>query len=112
MAIITCTFAPTCCLRDYSRPERWNRLYRKVVDRMLARRHAVTDFFFSLEPLDPPGRVERIFSLARQFVVEVETHPVKPDEYRALTGGEILRWAGDIPIARRTSVPQQERLRK
>ena len=90
----------------------WNRLYRKVVDRILARHHTVTDFFFSLEPLEPPGRLERIFSLAHQFVVEVETHPVKPDEYRFLTGGEVFRLAGNVQIARRFSVPQRGRLRK
>jgi len=81
-----------------------NRLYRKVVDRMLTRRHALTDFFFSLPPLEPPGRLERISSLARRFVVEVETHPLDAQEYRFLAGGEIFRWAGDIPIARRFAV--------
>jgi hypothetical protein len=83
-----------------------NRFYRKVVDRMLARRHRLTDFFFSLSPLEPPGRLERIFSLARRFVVEVETHPLDAEEYRFLAGGEIFRWAGDCPIARRFWVPR------
>jgi len=81
-----------------------NRFYRKVVDRMLARRHRLTDFFFSLAPLDSPGRIERIFSLARRFVVEVETHPLDAKEYRFLAGGEIFRWAGDVPIASRFAV--------
>ena len=81
-----------------------NRFYRKVVDRMLARRHRLTDFFFSLPPLEPPGRLERIFSLARRFVVEVETHPLEAEEYRFLTEGEIFRWAGDVPIASRFAV--------
>ncbi len=76
-----------------------NRFYRKVVDRMLARRHRLTDFFFSLSPLEPSGRLERIFSLARRFVMEVETHPHDAEEYRFLAGGEIFRWAGDVPIA-------------
>ena len=31
----------------------FNRLYRQVVDRMLARRHRVVDFFFSLAPVEP-----------------------------------------------------------
>lgn len=77
----------------------YNRLYRRVVDRMLARRHRLTDFFFSLPPLEPPSRLERIFSMARQAVVELETHPVNPEEYRFLAGGEIFRWTGDCPIA-------------
>jgi hypothetical protein len=78
-----------------------NRFYRKVVDRLLARRHRLTDFFFSLPPLEPPERLHRIFSMGRQFVVEVETHPVKPEEYRFLQGGEIFRWTEDCRIAPR-----------
>jgi chitin disaccharide deacetylase len=60
-----------------------NRLYRKIADRILARRHHLTDYFFSLAPIEPQ-RIEKIFSLARQFTVEVETHPVNPDEYTFL----------------------------
>jgi len=78
-----------------------NRFYRKAVDRMLAHGHRLTDFFFSLPPLETPGRLERIFSLARGFVVELEAHPANTEEYRFLAGGEILRWAGDRPIAPR-----------
>jgi chitin disaccharide deacetylase len=76
-----------------------NRFYRRVVDRMLARHHSVVDFFFSLMPLKAELRLQRIFSLGRQFVVEVETHPINPPEHQFLTGGELLRWAGDYPIA-------------
>ena len=79
----------------------FNRLYRGWVDRMLARRHRLTDFFFSLPPLQPPCRLHRIFSLARQFVVEVETHPIKTEEYRFLAEGEILRWVEECGIAPR-----------
>jgi hypothetical protein len=82
-----------------------NRLYRRSVDRLLAKRHRLSDFFYALPPLEPAGRLEEIFSLARRSVVEVETHPVNSDEYRFLTGGEIFRWAEDIPIATRYSVP-------
>ena len=78
-----------------------NRLFRWFVDTMLARRHRVVDFFFSLPPLEPPSRLQRIFSLARRFVVELETHPVKPEEYQFLSGGDIFRVAGDLPIASR-----------
>jgi predicted glycoside hydrolase/deacetylase ChbG (UPF0249 family) len=76
-----------------------NRTYRRLVDRMLARRHRLADYLFSLPPLEPPSRLERIFSLARQHVVEVETHPVQPEEYRFLTGGGIFRAAGNVRIA-------------
>jgi hypothetical protein len=71
----------------------WNRCYRKAVDRALARRHRLTDFFFSLQPLGPSERLRRIFSLAGEFAVEVETHSINPEEYQFLVGGEMLRWA-------------------
>lgn len=77
-----------------------NRLYRGAIDASLARRHRLTDCFFSLDPLEPSGRLRRIYSLARNSVVELATHPVHPDEYRYLAGGEILRELGDIQIAR------------
>jgi hypothetical protein len=81
-----------------------NRLYRRGIDRILARRHRVGDFFFSLPPLEPASRLAGIFSAARQSVVEVETHPVCPAEYRFLTGGELFRWTEDLPIATRYAV--------
>lgn len=78
-----------------------NRLYRRFVDLMLVRRYHITDFLFSLLPLEPAGRLERIFSLARQFIVEVETHPINLPEYKFLIEGEIFRLAGELPIAPR-----------
>lgn len=82
-----------------------NRLYRQIVDRILARRHRLTDFFFSLPPLSPPSRLQRIFSLANEFTVEVETHPVCPEEHGFLTGEEILRLTANVrtPLLRATS---------
>lgn len=71
-----------------------NRSYRMVIDSWLARSHPMTDYFFSLPPLESP-RVERIAALAREAVVEVETHPINPDEYRFLLSGELLRCAGE-----------------
>jgi hypothetical protein len=76
-----------------------NRAYRRFVDGRLIRRHRLADFLFSLAPLQPRGRLERIFSLARRHVIEVETHPVQPEEYQFLAGGEIFRWTGDLRIA-------------
>jgi len=84
-----------------------NRLYRRAVDHRLARRHRLVDFLFSLTPLEPKGRLERIRSLARQFIVEVETHPVKADEYRFLKGDEVARWTEDVPIAPRFAMPRR-----
>ncbi len=90
----------------------FNRGYRQFVDSMLKRRHHLTDFFFALPPLEPPDRLRKIFSLAQQFVVEVETHPVDQQEYRFLTKGEIFLFAGSVPVARRyVPLPSGERPR-
>lgn len=77
-----------------------NRFYRKLVDSNLAKTHYLVDFFFSLPPLEPVSRLERIFSLARRFAVELETHPINSKEYSFLTRGEILR-IGNLQIAPR-----------
>jgi predicted glycoside hydrolase/deacetylase ChbG (UPF0249 family) len=79
---------------------RGNVLYRRLTDRLVARRHRVVDFFFSLPPLAPSSRLRRIFDLARRFVVEVETHPVNTDEYRFLTEAEFYRHVGETRVAR------------
>jgi len=84
----------------------FNRLYRRGMDHILARRHRVVDYFFSLLPLEPQARLRKIFSLAHESIIEIETHPVKVDEYRFLTDGEIFRWAGDLTIAPRFVLPQ------
>jgi hypothetical protein len=76
----------------------FNRTYRRFVDSTLARRHHVADYLFSLTPLEPPRRLQRIFSLAREYVIEVETHPVQPEEYWFLMGGEIFRRADGVRI--------------
>jgi predicted glycoside hydrolase/deacetylase ChbG (UPF0249 family) len=73
---------------------RCNRLYRQWVDKRLLRDgYRLTDFFFSISPMKPT-RLNSIFSLARRFTVELECHPVQPDEYRFLMG-EMRQRAGD-----------------
>lgn len=76
----------------------WNRLYRRWIDRRLAKRHRLTDYFFSLGPIEPVNRLYRIVSLAQEWVVEVETHPVKPDEYRFLTEEGIARLGRRVKV--------------
>jgi predicted glycoside hydrolase/deacetylase ChbG (UPF0249 family) len=83
-----------------------NRSYRKAIDHMLARRHRIVDFLFSLAPLEPADRLEQIFDLARRFVVEVETHPINEQEYRFLKDGEIFRSLGSLRIEPRFSSPE------
>ena len=74
-----------------------NRAFRRFTDAFL-KRYRVTDLFFSMPPLRPE-RLTKIFARGQQQVVEVETHPAHPEEHRFLTEGEILRFAGETPIA-------------
>jgi predicted glycoside hydrolase/deacetylase ChbG (UPF0249 family) len=76
-----------------------NRRYRQFVDERLARRHRLTDFFFSLAPLEPVDRLQNILALSHESTVELETHPGVPEEYRFLTGDEFLRRIRDLPLA-------------
>lgn len=76
-----------------------NRRYRAYQDKRLSKRHQMTDYFFSLPPMDVPGRLERIGQLAATFSVEVETHPVNSEEYKVLMTGELRRRAGNAEIA-------------
>jgi chitin disaccharide deacetylase len=86
----------------------WNRLYRKAVDHRLSRRHRLFDYFFSLAPLEPPHRLRRIYSLASQSVIELETHPVQLEEYRYLAGGTIFHEIGDVRIVPPSAIAWRE----
>ncbi|MBX3300752.1 MAG: ChbG/HpnK family deacetylase [Nitrospira sp.] len=77
----------------------WNRAYRGCVDRMLKRRHRLADYFFSFPPLQPDIRLRQIAMLARNWVVEIEAHPVKQSEYQFLMEGGIARFSEGIRIA-------------
>jgi len=71
-----------------------NRWYRRKIDGTLAKRHKLTDYFYSLPPMDVPGRLERIFGLAAHHVVEVETHPINAIEHRFLMSDSPFRRFG------------------
>src|SRR5271154_3268113 len=47
-----------------------NRAYRKALDWQLGRNHKLTDYFFSLPPLQPAERLDRMVALSRTAVVE------------------------------------------
>jgi chitin disaccharide deacetylase len=76
-----------------------NRSYRRWVDRQLMRRHQLVDFLFSLAPVEPPDRLQGIVSMARHVVVELETHPINPEEYRFLTSDDVLKQIIGLQIA-------------
>jgi hypothetical protein len=81
-----------------------NRLYRRWQDRRLAKRHQITDFFFSLPPMNAPGRLEGIFNLATESTVELETHPVNHDEFEFLMNDPLILSARGSKIAASYSV--------
>jgi hypothetical protein len=71
-----------------------NRLYRRGIDGFLRRaRYRLTDYFFHLAPIGA-ARLGTIARLAREHVVEVETHPADAREYQFLTGGTIFEQLG------------------
>ena len=65
-----------------------NRTYRQLVDRMLARRYRMTNYFFALSQCLEGDRLMRVADLAREATVELMTHPAKEDEYAYLMGEE------------------------
>ena len=85
-----------------------SRLYRRSVDAILRRRYLMTDFLFTLPPLDPPERLTRIVSLAYQHIVELEVHPIIPEEFQFLAGGELVRRIGTVQLAPRFVVAMRD----
>lgn len=77
-----------------------NRQFRRRQDRKLAKRHRIADFFFDLLPIEPRTRLERILSLADRYDIEIETHPVRDEEYEFLKNGGLKRCANGVAIAR------------
>ena len=78
----------------------FNRLHRRLQDRLLARRYRIADFFFDLRPLEPRERLAGILGLANRFDVEIETHPVRDDEYSFLVNGWLMQCADNLIVSR------------
>jgi predicted glycoside hydrolase/deacetylase ChbG (UPF0249 family) len=68
-----------------------NRLYRMVIDKWLARRYLIADYFFSLEERINNGRLPSALALANTSIVEFETHPELESEYEWLMGNACAR---------------------
>ena len=75
-----------------------NWIFRRLTTPVLRRRYRIVDFFYSLPPLEPVGRLQNIFRRAEHSVVEVETHPVNQPEFHFLAEGAIFRWTQGCPI--------------
>jgi chitin disaccharide deacetylase len=65
-----------------------NRAYRTLVDRWLARRYRVTDYFFDLTQCIEENKLGRVISLTKSSNVELMTHPIVPQEAEYLMSDE------------------------
>jgi predicted glycoside hydrolase/deacetylase ChbG (UPF0249 family) len=61
-----------------------NRTYRRLVDRWLAGRYFVTDYFFALSQVLQTERLARVVELSKGAFVELMTHPANAKEYEYL----------------------------
>ena len=66
----------------------FNRYYRAIIDRHLAARHRIGDFFFALSQHLPISRLQRVVELARMHNVELMTHPEVNVEFESLLSDE------------------------
>lgn len=69
----------------------FNRLCRSVMDRWLAKKYIIADYFFDLWPFENRGRIERIMRLSAEHNVELMVHPERSDQYKFLTDYEFER---------------------
>ena len=67
-----------------------NRAYRRLIDRSLARRYRLTDFFFSLQECLQAKRIPRVFELSKTAAVELMTHPIHRQEFDYLMSDAYL----------------------
>lgn len=67
-----------------------NRIYRRGVDRLLARRYRLADYFFALSQCVRRERLTRVMDVARAASVEIMTHPANADEYDFLMSDAFL----------------------
>jgi predicted glycoside hydrolase/deacetylase ChbG (UPF0249 family) len=75
-----------------------NRSYRRAVDRWLARRYRITDYFFALRQCIAPERLLRVIEAARTGVVEIMAHPGNDDEYGFLMGEAFSQSLGTLDL--------------
>jgi len=66
----------------------WNRAYRGVVDRWLATRYYLTDYFFDLTQCIEQKKLKRVEELTKSSTVELMTHPIIQSEIEYLMSNE------------------------
>jgi chitin disaccharide deacetylase len=77
----------------------FNRTYRKVVDRVLAIRYRITDYFFSLSDCLEGAKLAKVIALSHSANVEVMSHPVYRKEYTLLYANEFELLVNDTRLA-------------
>ena len=65
-----------------------NRAYRRVVDRRLAQKYRLTDYFFDLTQCIREKKLDRVVALAKSSNVELMTHPILQLESEYLLGDQ------------------------
>jgi predicted glycoside hydrolase/deacetylase ChbG (UPF0249 family) len=75
-----------------------NRTYRWLVDRWLACRYRLTDYFFDLTECIQGEKLDRVATLAKSSNVELMTHPIVNAEQEYLMGDEFGIMLGRLNI--------------
>jgi glycosyltransferase involved in cell wall biosynthesis len=86
-----------------------NRYYRRLVDRRLAKRHRLGDFFFALSQQCSIPQLRRVAALAKSFDVELLAHPQVNLEFETLLSDEFARIISTVDHA--VSVAQRPGIR-
>ena len=76
----------------------FNRAYRSLVDRWLARKYRLTDYFFDLTQCMQENKWRRIAALARSGDVELMTHPVDQEEQAYLASGDFYAFLQQVQL--------------
>ena len=75
-----------------------NRAYRRAVDRLLARRYRITDYFFALSQCMQQQRLARVLDAAQTSMVEIMTHPATAGENAFLMSDAFLASLGSLEM--------------
>src|SRR5437773_4136307 len=75
-----------------------NRTYRRLVDRWLARRYCLADYFFDLTQCIQGEKLDRVAALAKSSNVELMTHPIVNEEQEYLMSDEFGTMLGRLNI--------------
>jgi len=84
-----------------------NRWYRAKVDRLLASRHTISDYFFAIQHLLATDRLDHAIALARDSSVEIMVHPEDEDDLQFLLSDRFSRALGDAPLSPYTALAKR-----